>query len=258
MANAVKTKENGKVAVLDINMFEQDAGAGLDNLGTEDMALPFLKILSRQDPVLDELDNAKAGDFVNSVTNHVYSGKEGVSVIPCAYQRVFIQWLPRGQGTGAPVAIFSPTDENMPRTERNKDDNKEYVVDGEGSYLEQTCQWYIKVVEKDGSTSNALIALKSTQLKKSRKWMSMIMSRQMSGKNGRFTPPMYSHIYTLKTLPEENSKGKWHGVEMSLNGQVEDLAQYKSAKSFAESVEKGDVNVKHTQDDDKDSENIPF
>ena len=88
--------------------------------------------------------------------------------------------------------------------------------------------------------------------------MSMIMSRQMSGKNGPFTPPMYSHIYTLKTLPEENSKGKWHGVEMSLNGQVEDLAQYKSAKSFAESVEKGDVNVKHTQDDDKDSENIPF
>ena len=58
MANAVKTKENGKVAVLYINMFEQDAGAGLDNLGTEDMALPFLKILSRQDPVLDALDTA--------------------------------------------------------------------------------------------------------------------------------------------------------------------------------------------------------
>lgn len=258
MANAVKTKENGKVAVLDINMFEEDAGAGLGNLGTEDMALPFLKILSRQDPVLDELDNAKAGDFLNTVTNQVYKGKEGVDVIPCSYQRVFIQWLPRGQGTGAPVAIFSPTDDNLPPTERSAEDNKEYVVDGGGSYLEQTCQWYIKVVEKDGTVSNALLALKSTQLKKSRKWMSMIMSRQMTGKNGSFTPPMYSHIYTLKTLAEENSKGSWHGVEMSLKKQVDDVHQYKSAKTFAESVEKGDVNVKHTQDSDKESEDIPF
>jgi len=258
MANAVKTKENGKVAVLDINMFEQDAGAGLSNLGTEDMALPFLKILSRQDPVLDELDNAKAGDFLNTVTNQVYKGKEGVDVIPCSYQRVFIQWMPRGQGTGAPVAIFSPTDDNLPPTERHKNDTKDYVVDGGGSYLEQTCQWYIKVVEKDGTVSNALLALKSTQLKKSRKWMSMIMSRQMTGKNGSFTPPMYSHIYTLKTLPEQNSLGDWHGVEMSLKKQVDDVHQYKSAKTFAESVEKGDVNVKHTQDSDKESEDIPF
>ena len=42
MANAVKTKGDNKVATLNMEMFEQDAGAGLDNLGTEDLALPFL------------------------------------------------------------------------------------------------------------------------------------------------------------------------------------------------------------------------
>lgn len=88
--------------------------------------------------------------------------------------------------------------------------------------------------------------------------MSMIMSRQMTGKNGPFTPPMYSHVYSLTTHAEENSKGKWHGWEMSLEKQVGDINLYNSAKTFAESVDKGDVNVKHTQDGEGQNENIPF
>jgi len=255
MSNAVKTKGDTKVATLDMDMFEQDAGAGLNNLGTEDLALPFLKVLSKQSDELDDIDGAKAGDILNTVTNTLYKGK--INVVPCAYQRRFIQWQPRGTGSGAPVGIFNPTDD-MPETSRSSEDNKEYLTDGSGDYMEQTCQWYVKVVEDDGTSSNALIAMKSTQLKKSRKWMSMIMSRQMTGKNGPFTPPMYSHVYSLTTHAEENSKGKWHGWEMSLEKQVGDINLYNSAKTFAESVDKGDVNVKHTQEGEGQNENIPF
>jgi len=255
MANAVKTKGDTKVATLNMDMFEQDAGAGLSNLGTEDLALPFLKVLSKQSDELDDIDGAKAGDILNTVTNTLYKGK--INVVPCAYQRRFIQWQPRGSGSGAPVGIYKPTDD-MPETSRSSEDNKEYLTDGSGDYIEQTCQWYVKVVEEDGTASNALIAMKSTQLKKSRKWMSMIMSRQMTGKNGPFTPPMYSHVYSLSTHAEENSKGKWHGWEMSLDKQVGDINLYNSAKTFAESVDKGDVNVKHTQDGEGQNENIPF
>tara|TARA_R110001599_G_scaffold349586_1_gene578121 strand:+ start:1807 stop:2574 length:768 start_codon:yes stop_codon:yes gene_type:complete len=255
MSNAVKTKGDTKVATLDMDMFEQDAGAGLNNLGTEDLALPFLKVLSKQSDELDDIDGAKAGDILNTVTNTLYKGK--INVVPCAYQRRFIQWQPRGTGSGAPVGIYKPTDD-MPETSRSSEDNKEYLTDGSGDYMEQTCQWYVKVVEDDGTSSNALIAMKSTQLKKSRKWMSMIMSRQMTGKNGPFTPPMYSHVYSLTTHAEENSKGKWHGWEMSLEKQVGDINLYNSAKTFAESVDKGDVNVKHTQEGEGQNENIPF
>ncbi len=117
----------------------------------------------------------------------------------------------------------------------------------------------MKVLTKDGSTS-ALIAMKSTQLKKSRKWMSMIASREMQGANGPFTPPMFSHVYLLKTISEENSKGSWHGWEMSLEGPISDANMYKSAKDFNASIEKGEVQVKHTQDgaSSGESDNIPF
>ena len=254
----VAEKKESNVVAFDASVFEEDAGIGLGQLGQEDVALPFLKVLSRQDPILDDLDDAKAGDIYNTVTGQVWKGKEGISVVPCVYQRRYIEWAPRGTGTGAPINIFTP-DDDRPKTERSSEDNREYVVDGQGSYLEETHQHFIVIVGDDGSMETALIAMKSTQLKKSRKWNSMVQSRTMQGKNGMFTPPRFSHVYALKTVSEENSKGSWHGWEISLNGPVEDANIYQSAKAFATSILAGEVNVKHQDESaDVNSDDIPF
>jgi|TARA_R100000149_G_scaffold21471_1_gene8150 hypothetical protein len=254
----VAEKKESNVVAFDASVFEEDAGIGLGQLGQEDVALPFLKVLSRQDPILDDLDNAKAGDIYNTVTGQVWKGKEGISVVPCVYQRRYIEWAPRGTGTGAPINIFTP-DDDRPKTERSSEDNREYVVDGQGSYLEETHQHFVVIIGDDGSMETALIAMKSTQLKKSRKWNSMVQSRTMQGKNGMFTPPRFSHVYALKTVSEENSKGSWHGWEISLNGPVEDANIYQSAKAFATSILAGEVNVKHQDESaDVNSDDIPF
>ena len=116
---AVAKAGKNEVAVFDAALMEQDAGAGMENMGTEDLALPFLKVLSGNDPVLDDdTVDARKGDIYNTVTGLAYKGKEGVRVIPCAYQRRFIQWAPRGSGSGAPMAIYEPGDER-PKTERS-------------------------------------------------------------------------------------------------------------------------------------------
>lgn len=83
----------------------------------------------------------------------------------------------------------------------------------------------------------------------------------MMGKNGPFTPPRFSHVYLLKTISEENSKGSWHGWEISLDGVVEDMAVYRQAKQFAESITRGEVEVKHAQEGEESSQDngsIPF
>jgi len=242
------TEAKKKELSLDVtSLFEEDAGLGMDNMGQEDLALPFLKVLSGNDPVLDDMDNARKGDILNTVTNALYKGAEGIKVIPCAYQRRFIQWSPRGEGSSAPIAIYEPSQER-PKTERSTEDNKEYVIGGTGDYIEETHQHFVVVLNDDGSAETALIAMKSTQLKKSRKWNSMMQSVQMQGKNGPFTPPRFSHIYLLKTLKEENSKGSWHGWEMSRVSPVSDKGTYIRCKEFAESITAGDVVVKHGED----------
>ena len=87
----------------------------------------------------------------------------------------------------------------------------------------------------------------------------MISSTTLQGSNGPFTPPRFSHVYLLKTLSEENSKGSWHGWEIGLEGQVEDINLYNTAKTFAKSIAAGDVKVKHTNEDGStDSDDVPF
>ena len=254
MANVTK---GGGTAVMDPNLFEADAGLGMENLGQEDLALPFLKILSGLEPVFDQNDDARKGDIYNTVSGQVYKGKDGIKVVPCAYQRKFIQWQPRGKGSGAPMNIFSATDE-LPKVKRDPDDNKDHVVGGEGDYIEETHQHFVVLVHPDGSAETALIAMKATQLKKSRKWNSMISSTVINGKNGPFQAPRCSHIYHLKTLSEENSKGSWHGWEMSREGPIQDANLYSQCKAFAQSVMEGDVVVKHQDETEIDKGDAPF
>ena len=232
----------GDITVFDPSLFEQDAMD--EKLGQGDLALPFLKVLSRQDPTLDDLPDARAGDIYNTVTQQVYTGAEGISVVPCAYERRFLEWVPRGQGTGAPINIYTP-DQPRPETQRDPDTNRDQVIGGD-SYIEETHQHYVIILDDEGTYSTALVAMKSTQLKKSRKWNSMVASRTMMGKSGPFTPPRYSHVYRLKTVSEENSKGSWHGWDISLDRQVDDMHLYSVAKNFHETVSAGDVTVRHT------------
>ena len=129
--NEVAETKSAEIVQFDPTMFEADAGMGLENMGAEDLALPFLKILGGMSKELDVLEDARKGDIYNTVTGAVLKGKDGVKVVPCAYQRRFIRWAPLGEGTGAPVAVYAPG-ETMPKTQRSTEDNKDYVQDGSG------------------------------------------------------------------------------------------------------------------------------
>ena len=84
-----------------------------------------------------------------------------------------------------------------------------------------------------------------------------IASRSIVGEKGPFTPPRYSHVYLLKTVAEENSKGSWHGWDISLEGQIENMPHYAAAKNFSESI--ADFSVKHTQEGvEADTDKAPF
>jgi hypothetical protein len=146
--------------------------------------------------------------------------------------------------------IYPATSDILSRTHREPGDNKDYT--DSGSYIENTANHYVMMLDEAGVPNPALIVMKSTQLKKSRKWNSMMMSVKLTGANGMFTPPMYSQIYRLTVASESNDKGKWHGWEIERVGSVEDAGVYETAKQFAASIGAGDVKVKH-QDESKPS-----
>jgi hypothetical protein len=248
---AVK-KEN---AVALTSMFEEDALSGFEGMNQDDFALPFLRLLTNTSPEVGEVDGAMPGMIYNTVTGELYDGKKGIEVIPVAYVRQYIEWAPRGSGSGAPVAMYPATSDVLSRTHREPGDNKDYLDNG--NYIENTANHYVMVVNSEGTPEPALITMKSTQLKKSRKWNSMMQSVKVAGKSGLFTPPMYSQMYRLSTVPESNDKGKWFGWEVERIGPVEDAGIYQAAKIFATSVNAGEVKVKH-QDEAAESSTTPF
>ncbi len=74
-----------------------------------------------------------------------------------------------------------------------------------------------------------------------------------------FTPPRFSHIWRLQTVTEENTKGSWHGWQISKDSQVTDPNLYAEAKMFAQDIQAGKVNVQHQQEDDSSSDaDVPF
>ena len=248
---AVK-KEN---AVALTSMFEEDALSGFEGMNQDDFALPFLRLLTNTSPEVGDVEGAMPGMIYNTVTGDLYDGKKGIEVVPCAYVRQYIEWAPRGSGSGAPVAMYPATSDVLSRTHREPGDNKDYLDNG--NYIENTANHYVMVIRDDGTPEPALISMKSTQLKKSRKWNSMMQSVKVAGKNGLFTPPMYSQVYRLTTVAESNDKGKWFGWEVERIGPVEDASVYQAAKAFATSVNAGDVKVKH-QDEAAETGNTPF
>ena len=252
--NQVAKKEKSDVALT--SMFEEDKAGGMDQMGQGDFAMPFLRVLGQLSPEVNERDakyvsGAKAGMIFNTVTKQAYDGVEGVNVIPCGYKREYVEWSDRGEGTSAPVAIHSVASGIINDATRGAD-YKDRLPSG--NYLENTASYFVMLPDMQ----QALITMKSTQLKVSRSWNSMMNSIKLQGKNGLFTPAAYSHVYKLSTVQQSNDKGTWFGWNIEKVGPVQDKNLYEAAKQFASSV--SNVEVKHGEGETKSKtqDSVPF
>jgi hypothetical protein len=251
--NAVVKKKEAPVASLDIASLENLAGLGTENVGQKDIALPFLKILSQLSPQVTAGDSryieaARPGMIYNTVSDELYDGKAGIRLIPCYYKLEYLEWKDRGQeGSGAPIAIYDSSSDIITKTTRGPD-KKDRLQSG--NYIEETASHYVILIdENDQPISSALIAMKATQRKKSRKWNSMIMTQKAQGKNGFFNPASFSQIYLLKTVLEKNSLGSWYGWEVEFQKLVSNPTLLKAGQDFYNTCKQGEVKVNHGEEE---------
>lgn len=240
MSKLMKQEENAlSTQSIGVDLFAQDSGAGLENVDKSSFAIPFITLLQGLSPQLETVDGAKPGLFINTITNELF--KEVVA-IPCAYQRRYLRWAKRSEGGGF-KGEYSPIDVETGKIEGAiKNDEGRYVIGSDE--LNDTRNHFVLVQSESGIWQHALICLTSTQIKKSKRWMSRIQGLELRSKDGKaFTPPSFSHIYTIKSVKEENSKGSWWGLEVNLKEAVSDPEVYLKAKEFHKSVTAGEVQV---------------
>ena len=149
-ANSVDTKkENLPMA----SMFEGDAHKGMEQMGADDLALPFIRILGDLSPKVKKskaeyVEGAEPGMLFNTVSKELYDGSKGIQVVPCYYKREYIEWSDRGEGPGAPIAVHPANTDLMNQTNRDAM-GKDRLPNG--NYLENTASYYVMVLSDDGS-----------------------------------------------------------------------------------------------------------
>lgn len=232
-------KPNNLPAILS-NM-EEMAGAGFEGMGADDIAIPFTNILQSGSPQVKRGDPAKIegaseGDIFNNVTMEVFKGDAGVEVIPCAYQKRYIEWKPREAGGG--LVMIHDNDSILQQC--TKDEMTGRFTLPNGNNIVPTAYHYILVV-KDGGYQRAVISMASTQLKVSRRWNAQMQSIQLPRANGqgKYNPPMFSHSYRLTTGMDSNDRGSWAIWAISGPTVLNDADLWSAAIQFNKAINGG-------------------
>lgn len=231
--------------------YAEDAGAGFEDMGANELAIPFIGIVQKGSPAADEddaayVEGAEPGNIINSVTKELWDGDEGIRFIPVHRVHNFIEWVPRDEGGGF-VGVHEPNDPMVVNARNGGAFGK--LESPAGNDLVETFSVYGLLVNDDDEAEPCIISFSSTQIKHYKKWMTQLRGIMLRDDEGRrFTPPMFAHVFRLTTRGEQNKKGKWHGWHIRFDGENADEARlepdselYRTAKQFREAVTGGMV-----------------
>lgn len=235
---------SNEVAAADMIDYAADAGLGVA-FGANDLAIPFLVILQKNSPQVDEdnpkfIRDAKAGMIYNTVTGEIFDGKtKGIRVVPTGYQKKYVEWISRDDGGGFVGQHEAESD--AVRACRPNERGKLETPDGH--QMIETAYHYVVFVGADGSTQWTVISMASSQLKKSRKWNTLIAGITMTKNGQTFKPPIFSYEYNLKTALEQKDTNTWYGWDITPIGIVSNRRVYDNAKQYCQALLEGSIRV---------------
>jgi hypothetical protein len=237
-----------------------DSGSGMEGTDKDSFAIPFIRVLQDGSPQCpgkaQALKGAKPGMLYNTVSQELVPGESGIIFIPCAFQRRFIEWGPRGTPESGFKGEWLPEDveEKLKAGEfiKSESDGKIYVGPGtnpkKDNHVEDTRSHFGLVLTESGPVQ-ALFPLASTQIKKSKQLMGILSALRIAGK----APPTWmSKIrITVPQQQESNDKGSWYGIRVEHAGLIDDEALYEMGRNFHDVIVAGAMKVDYRGMDDE-------
>jgi len=259
---AVAKKTNTAVSTEIMDEILEYAGEGTA-FDSSELQIPFLRVLQQMSPQLNKkkaeyIEGASAGDMYNTVTNQYFDGEEGVLIVPAYQTTKYLCFTPREQGGGFRGEI-DRTDPVIQRATRQG--AREILPNGDE--LVKSDQHYCLLVTPDGLYQPVVVDMKSTQLKVSRRWKSMIASQRVPHPKTKapVAPPVFATMWKLTTVEESNDQGTWANYAIENAGLVNSRELLLEAKTFRDSVAAGDVKAapeEGTPSSSMNDEEIPF
>ena len=178
MSNTDITKKNTGSVPVSLADMEKFSGAGFEEASSDSYAIPFLQILQKMSDQTDPehasyIQGAKAGMFANLTTGKLFDGKQGIQIIPCHYSRKFVEWVPREKGGGL-RGVHLPDSDVVLNANQSPKNPLELITD-EGNILSDT-RYHFVLQLVNGQPEPVVLTMKSSQIKKSRSWMTRMQN----------------------------------------------------------------------------------
>ena len=257
--NQVAQRKTTNVVASELDkMLEADAGVGLENITTDDMQIPFIRIIQALSPQLQKDDplyikGAEQGDIFNTVSQEVFKQDEGVIVVPAFFEKKFLEFQLRSSGGGF-VRELAADDKDITMTSR--EGTIELLPNG--NELVRTHQHLVIAQSADGTIAPSVLDMKKTQLKVSRRWNTLKNSARLP--SGALMP-IYGTAWQLTTVLEANDQGKWFNYKLDrVNDVTPEIEKMMlEARNMYQGVSKGEVKMAAASADEiAEKEDVPF
>jgi len=236
--------------------YGDNAGAGWENTGSEDFTIPFLAILQSGSPQVKKkgaeyVDGAEEGMLYNTATGEIFDGDDGVQIVPCYTEHLYIEWRNRQTDTGGFIGTHT-TDSNVVAAAKiaSKTFGKYEVevADGVNHDLVETFVIYALLLDAAGELIGpCMISFSSTKIKAYKGIMTPL--RQVKGQ-----PPLFAYKLKITTVAEKNPKGDFYNFKIvPANGSAVDSLMppedilVLAGREFKVQVASGKAKVDHSK-----------
>lgn len=231
---------------------------GFEHQTSADGSIPFITLLQAGTPAVAEskVEGARAGMFMNTVTQQLWSNPDGVLFVPATTRHQYTEFVPREKGGGfrGQHEINSPIVKAA--ISASKDFGK-YRHPENGNELVETFYVFGVICDGEFAMGQALITFTSTKIKRYKNWISIVRAHTVPhprDQSQKLIPPLYAHLTRLTSELDKNDKGTfWVPILKPAKGSI-DLSlippsdqRYQAAKVCKELVDSGAAKVNYDQ-----------
>lgn len=252
-----------------------DVGRGTENILSEDIDTPRLKLIQALSPELQEFNELRAGNFWHSAAEHIFS--EPFRAVAVYYDRRFVLWNPRDSGGGILARAddgvhWSPSDSEF-KVKLDKKDGGAQVTWRTAKTVEQSglANWgsmnpndpnsspaatrllnFLLVFPDFPDLMPAVFSFQRSSIKVGRKFLAKIKT---------IRGPLFGMQWTMASFVDTNRAGQdFHNVSIQGAGYLTDAKFYEQYKSLNENFSKTGINIKDVeglQDEDAEGTDEP-
>jgi hypothetical protein len=251
-------KKDNAGALSTINL-RADSGRGTEELKSDDVSTPILKILHQLSPECNSrnakyVEGAEPGMIYSSSFGNLIDGNKGIDVVIAHTQTRWPEWQDMGDSPSAPVGthLEIPADSTEEKNGRYRLAN--------GNYVEKTMYFYVVAIVGN-ELRKAVITMRSSNLTPGRELNNLIANLRMTDSQGTFQPAAYSAVFNLKTVGKNWGDKSWHVYKPSLVKMLDvsnsmDAEAYTMAQNLQKEVSKGSAKPKYDKVENKSTKDI--